>query len=253
VHDILASFCADADELLRQVSCQIDDVLLNEIASADYGHDVGEHLGYLRQIRDQGFLGRPMRWHPREVLELIRWLEPEDPDWKPGLTRERGHWMRAFACSSLLRAAGEPENEELRAGWNQTLIQLIESLRAVGPDFDRPTAAFLAWLISRIEPDYDTDELGFLMIGLLWYSSHVQAADDILIALSELTSAEVRRRPQVNVGRWSRRWLLGTTLYDLRHARWEQLGRSFIETDLRGRSSAATDWIRLIGNELAGT
>jgi len=142
----LAAFSPNADEFLRLVSGRVDDALLYEIATADYGHKVNEHLLHLRQIRAKGSFATPMRWHPREVLELIRWSEPEAPNWKPGLPGERGHWMRAFACSSLLiRVAGEQENSELREGWNETLIQLIDSLHSIAPELYRPAAAFLAW------------------------------------------------------------------------------------------------------------
>ena len=96
-------FQPQADQLLRQVSRLIDDGMLEEIAAADYGYDVEKHLAHLQLIRDEGSFAVPMRWEPREILELIRWSEPEDPKWKPGAFGERGHWMRAFACTSLLR------------------------------------------------------------------------------------------------------------------------------------------------------
>jgi hypothetical protein len=248
---VFATFSPDADEFLRLVSRRVDDALLYEIAAADYGHDVDEHLAHLRQIRDQGSFATPMRWHPREVLELIRWSNPENPNWQPGLPGERGHWMRAFACSSLLRAAGEKENLELRGGvgWNQTLIQLIDSLRAIAPELYRPAAAFLAWLILQAKDD---DELGFFLIGLLWFALHLQATDDVIVVLSELADAEVKRHLEGNIWPRSGRWLTDTTMYNELRSRWERLGRYLADMDLRGRSPAACDWVKLIGSELAG-
>jgi hypothetical protein len=157
--------------------------------------------------------------------------------------------MRAFACSSLLRAAGEKENLELRGGWNQTLIQLIDSLQLIAPELYRPAAAFLAWLILQVRDD---DELGFFLIGLLWIALHLQATDDVVVDLSELADAEAKRQLDGNFWPRSGRWLLDTTYFNSLHSRWERLGRSLAEMDLRGRSSAACDWVMLIASELAG-
>src|ERR1700761_2888417 len=102
MRDVFARFSPDPNALLRLVSKHVNESMLNEIAAADYGDKVAEHLAPLRQIRDGRSLRAPMRWEPREVLELIRWSEPDIPDWKPGSSGERGHWMRAFCCSALL-------------------------------------------------------------------------------------------------------------------------------------------------------
>lgn len=252
MHGPFTSFQPVPDGLLRRTSQYVDDELLNEIAAADYGREVNEHLIRLRQIRDGGPTLLQMRWYPREVLELIRWSEPELPDWTPGLSGTRGHWLRAFSCSALLRAAGESENADLRVGWNQTLIQLIDSLRAIGPELYRPAAAFLAWLIPKAQSEGDTEELGFFMIGLLWLALHMRAADEVVIGLSESAIAAAERQIQINSGRWSDRWLLGTTTYDLRHASWEKLGLSLTEMNLDSHSPLARDWIKLIGHELGG-
>jgi hypothetical protein len=223
-----------------------------EIATADYGRAANENFASLRQIRDGGVLESPMRWHRREVLELIRWSESELPDWKPGLPGMRGHWMRAFSCSALLKAAGEPENGELRVGWNQTLVQLIDSLSSIEPELYGLAAAFLAWIILRMEHHQDTEEAGFFRFGLLWLALRLHAVDEVIVALAELTAADAERQPQLNFGRWSNRWLLGTTCYDLRHAKWDRLGHSLTGFDLAGRSSVAYNWVSLIGSQFAG-
>jgi hypothetical protein len=251
--DILISFSPNADNLLRGVARQVNDSMLAEIAAADYGSSFHENLVHLRRLRDQASFATPMRWNPREVLELIRWSQPDDPNWKPGSPGERGHWMRAFACSALLRAAGVQENVDLREGWNQTLIQLIDSLRAIAPELYQPAAAFLAWLIPRSKDDKNTEELGFFFVGLLWFALHLQATDEVVVALSELADVEAKRQNERKLWRESSRWLLGTTLFDLRHTSWERLGHSLAEMDMHGRSPTACEWVRLIGRELAGT
>ena len=50
--ELLATFGPDRDGLLQKVSELVDDQMLVEIAKADYGQDVPEHLSELRQIRD---------------------------------------------------------------------------------------------------------------------------------------------------------------------------------------------------------
>jgi hypothetical protein len=254
-HDPFAAFEPNADELLRRVARHIDARMLDEIAAADYGRDVKEHLAHLQRIHAEGSFAVPMRWHPQEVLELIRWSEPEDPSWKPGAPGQRGHWMRAFACASLLRAAGESENGDLRVGWNQTLIQLIESLRAVAPELYQPAAAFLAWLIRRVEPYDDTEELGFFAVGLLWLALHLPEAvpDDVLASLSERIAAEAQLACEIGRVPHAEGWLLGTTFFNLQHEAWKRLGQQITELDLRDRARATREWVSLIGSELAGS
>ena len=59
----------------------------------------------------------------REVLELIRWSEPDDPDWSPGGQGPRGHWMRLFACTVRVRLA--PKYPASFGSECDTLAQLI--------------------------------------------------------------------------------------------------------------------------------
>ena len=114
---LLTAFPASADLLLDIVRRQVDDGMLAEIAAADYGMDMNAHLTELRTIRDQGIVPTPLPWHPGEVLELIRWSNPENPAHKPGSTGRRGHQMRAFACAAILRAGmGDGGDSESHVG-----------------------------------------------------------------------------------------------------------------------------------------
>jgi len=251
--DVLASFRPDSDQLLRRVSRHVDDSALREIANADYGYGFDEFLAPLIRIRDHGDFDIPMRWEPREVLELIRWSEPDIPNWSTGSSGVRGHWMRGFACVCLLRAAGEPENEHWSMGLNTTLVQLIDSLKSLADQsLYQPAAAFLAWLIPQMKTAGQIEEVAFLYLGLFWFALHLRAEDALVIALAEKISSLVSRQSDQFSGPNPNRWLLGTTFYDLLHAKWERLGRDLIEVDLPGRSPAAVDWIRLIGAMLAG-
>jgi hypothetical protein len=134
--DLLNRFGPESDGLLREISKYIDDEMLEWISTADYGSRADEHMVALRQVRDTVTFPEEMYWCPMEVLELIRWSEPENPDWKPGRTGEFGHWMRAFSCASILRAAHEPYNYLYNNGCtDSTIIQLIWSLCALPGGF----------------------------------------------------------------------------------------------------------------------
>ncbi|WP_428305612.1 hypothetical protein [Lacipirellula sp.] len=115
------------DSPLFSLACQhVDNSMLREISEADYGMDAKVHFMALRRIK-AGEILAPMEWEPREVLELIRWSEPEDPTHKPGAVGARGHWMRLFACTALIRAGAEPVNEGYFHGEDSTIIQLVDS------------------------------------------------------------------------------------------------------------------------------
>jgi hypothetical protein len=247
-------FTPQPDELLRRISRHIDDAMLKEIAAADYGQDIEEHLVQLRRIRDECSFPIPMPWHPGEVLELIRWSEPDAPNWKPSGYGERGHWMRAFACAALLRAAGDLENDALRGGWNSTVSQLISSLRVLHSELYQPASALLAWLILKCESDEDIEELGFLGVALLWLALQLRPAvsDDVIVSLSDWIVIQEKKRTR-DVGPYIGGWLLGITFFNSQHKAWIELGGALENMNLQHRSFAAQKMVKLIGGKLAGT
>jgi hypothetical protein len=117
-----------------------------------------------------------MGWHPGEVLELIRWSDPEDPDHKPGSTGRRGHQMRAFACAVLLSAAsdgGYDGNEEA------TLAQCLSSARVLGDAMNDAVARFLTWRIPSLScSDRWLFALGLLVVATRFRSDRI--TDEIL-------------------------------------------------------------------------
>ncbi|MEM1098746.1 MAG: hypothetical protein AAGH92_08150 [Planctomycetota bacterium] len=129
--------------------------MLREIAEADYGMDAAKHLNALKRIVG-GDRPAPLEWEPKEVLELMRWSQPEDPTWAPGSTGERGHWIRLFACSVLLRLGGEPENVDYMTGEESTLIQLVDSAIVLGPKTVETALQLIAWRMRDCEL-YDED------------------------------------------------------------------------------------------------
>jgi hypothetical protein len=143
----IAGCPADAAGLLRLLSSRIDDAMLQEIAEADYSNDRDKHFAKLKLIRDKGIIPSPLQWHPQEVLELVRWSEPDNQDWKPGRIGVAGHLMRAFCCMALLCAVG---NGESINGISDTLIQLIGSLEALGLAHEPCASALLIWFIPSL-------------------------------------------------------------------------------------------------------
>lgn len=144
--DPLQHLDPSADPLLQLIFQQVDDSMLLEIAEADYGYKFDIHLKVLREIK-AGDFPDPMEWEPKEVLELIRWSEPEDPGWQLGSTGKRGHWMRLFSCTLLVRATVKYEYREYFIGEESTLIQLVDSAIKLGHESSLAALRFLSWRI----------------------------------------------------------------------------------------------------------
>jgi hypothetical protein len=156
---LTAAFAPSADLLLHRARRQIDDAMLMEIASADYGHMADEMMTELRPIRDEGIIAAPMHWQLSEVLRLTRWCNPERPNphpFKPGPTGRSGHQIRLFACAVLLRAEAALPNENIDSSEDSTLAQCLSSARVLGEEMSEATARFLTWwlphMVSYSEP-----------------------------------------------------------------------------------------------------
>ncbi len=145
----------DPEVLLQITFRAVDGSMLREIAEADYCLDASKHLHALKRIV-AGDRPAPLEWEPKEVLELMRWSEPEDPTWAPGSTGPRGHWIRLFSCAVLLRLGGEPQNVDYMTGEESTLIQLAASAIALGPQTIRAATQLVAWRMRDCEL-YDED------------------------------------------------------------------------------------------------
>lgn len=222
---LLSHFDPDPDALLMWLAPQIDDALLEEIAAADYGMDLDEHLAALRRIRDDGVVLAPMRWEPREVLELIRWSEPEDPQWKPGRMGPDGHRMRAFACAALLRAAAEPANWPYFDGENQTLIQLIASVRQFEPVAAVVALRSIAWRALLLPPD-EVERPFFALAVLLLAALRHEVDGQLLCDLCDWVIAEeaaVRLDPEHAFPAASDPWMFGLTFFNARDYVWRSV------------------------------
>jgi hypothetical protein len=250
----LQQFNPNANDLLDFLLPQIDGGMLRQIAAADYGHDSEEHLVPLKEFH----LTRAvpvLDWHPREVLELIRWSEPDQRGWRPGDEGRRGHLLRAFACVILLRSYAAPENNDRWDSFNETAVQLADSIEALGNEAVKPAASFFAWCVGHLTPlDPDGIEGPFLGLALLRLLTDLPNQEDsTMIALCEWIDERVTallREKQWWATR-RRNWLLSTNHHNQRNDRWVALGRH-----LHGWADARpindmTTWVALIGKSLA--
>jgi hypothetical protein len=223
--ELLNQFHPDPDELLREISRDTTDEMLNGIASVDYeGRGREQHLVALRQIRDTGTFPLKMYWYPAEVLELFRWSDSGNP-----ISQEdsaAGHRMRIFCCAALLRATREPYNYGDGIGTDSSLIRLIQSLRSLRADFNLPAVRFISWLLLQIGPDSNDEQICPYAIGLLWFALELvpPMPEQTLTALAQwivqrakgLSTEDKPWLPiMVNVSQSSSAWkLFGAELFD---------------------------------------
>ncbi|WP_284178435.1 hypothetical protein [Rhabdaerophilum sp. SD176] len=250
----LETFGPDSDALFEVLLPIVSADMLQEIAAADYGRDIEQHLAPLLQFRDHRIVPI-LNWHPLEVLELIQWSEPEQPEWKPGLAGIRGHYLRVFVCALLLRAYERPENQKLSLSFNETAIRLVDSLRAIDGPIVQEGVRFLAWCVCTLARlDQHAAEGPFLALALLsLVAPSDRYADDDVISLCQWIDKQVSALLQ-NQQHWTShqgKWLLSTEPYDQSHGRWTELGRHLYQWAEAGSPSDRTVWVALVGRVLA--
>lgn len=85
------------------VAPQLDASMMDEIATADYGVDAGEHRHAIEELRRARRLPNELSWHPEEVLALTRWSTVDGSQLSLAAAR-RLHLMRLVCCLVLVRA-----------------------------------------------------------------------------------------------------------------------------------------------------
>ena len=247
--DLLQRFDPEPDGLLRAISTYVDDEMLTEISLADYGEDAEGHLAALRMIRDTGTFPLPMQWCPSEVLELIRWSEPEDPCWKPGRTGEFGHWMRAFCCVALLRATREPWNYGDGAGTDSTVAQLTVSLHTLPVEFTADAVRFMAWLLNDPRPNGCDGQVCCYAVCLLWFALHLPSASDQ--GLTSLASWIIQRADELFIGLpGGNRGLREMVATCQAAASWEKIALMLLDLDLCSKSNDLQVRVQEIAEQL---
>jgi hypothetical protein len=184
--ELVDAFPPSPNLLLDVARRQIDEGMLLEIAQADYGNDTDLHLAELRLIGAKGKVPENLEWHPSEVLQLIRWSDPEEPTHRPGSVGKRGHQMRAFACASLLRA---------NVADDATLAQCLVSAKAIGHEMNVAAARFLTWGT----PQVTISERWLFAFGLLVVAMRIRTdrlSDFDLGVAAEWVLAEEKEKQQ---------------------------------------------------------
>lgn len=245
----------DADGLLRRIAPRIDDGMLREMAAADYDRDTDAHLAHLQSFRSTGQSPSPIAFEPKEVLELIRWSEPDVEDWYPGGSKARGHWMRVFACACLLKMGQETANIGTLEGQNQTVVQFIESIEALNAGLETDAAALLAWCISQLYPvrHAHLDELPFFGVGLLMLclQADPRPGSESLISLCEwIAQCEALAARQDVTGGGGGRWLLSITTANIHYGKWEKFGARLSAMATTEGSASLKSWLALFGQLL---
>lgn len=203
----------------------IDEGMLREIAEADYAQDVEGHFSALRPIWEGGDLTELDHWFPMEVLELIRWSEPEASVWKPGSTGSRGHKMRAFSCAVLLATPNfEPDKE--------TLIQMVDSVSLLGSEAQEATARFLVWRLDTLGREEDRPFFALALAAIiqsLGASLSTAMEQELADWVAGEESFERAYLAGFHDSYRDAPWMFGLSFSDMRNQRWKALIRAVQE------------------------
>ena len=185
IPDFVRALPQNADALLRALSKHIDDAMLEEIASADYGHETDEHLAPLLIFRDTGvFPDSWGHWYPMECLELIRHGKPDDPEWRDRGWNVRGHWKRAFSSACVLRYFGGL-GEPAAGGPGVSSAPLVDSLGLLNAGLGSDLSTFLSWLACKTDASKWHDDLPALGAGLLAAELQKEGTSQLVSPLSD--------------------------------------------------------------------
>jgi hypothetical protein len=149
----------------------VDDDMLSDIASADYGYRAVEMMALLIPIRDTGMI--PVATAPSlaEVLGLIRWSDPDRPNsppFSPGPSGLRGHLTRLFACALLLHIEVISPYGDWDGTNDSTLANGIISAKLLGNEFTVLLGCFLTWRLTQSEQLTNPlfSAIGLLMVAI---------------------------------------------------------------------------------------
>jgi hypothetical protein len=251
---LLAPLHPDEHALVPLFRANIDESMLREIAEADYGWKADACHVLLQHAWNTGGAASD-DYDLREVLELIRWSEPEDPAWSPGGQGARGHWMRLFACAQLLRLAAK--YSATFSSECDTLAQFVSSAIELGRDVARPAAGFLAWRFLARPPD--NEDRAFLAFAILLLAASLERGEDRGPWLKELASWVEDEESMARAANGccanlpgSDEWLIGLTLYRQRDAVWRSLAHRILARPESRHPVDADEDLRLIGELVAG-
>jgi hypothetical protein len=238
-HSLLNQFNPSDSTLWVWLRAHIDDAMLEKIAAADYGMNFENYLRVLKRTRDEPWqsnevLVRPPKgkaqvpvWYQAlEVLNLMRWSEPENSQQEEEQTV--GHLMRAFCCVVLLRIAAESANCNTANidTESETIIQLIASVLSLEQEAIEFTLQLLCWRMLSLPVDNKECPffaMGILLLATALYTSEKKGA--VLRQLSELVLLEEERIRLIFADEFrqiSPQWLFGLKYFE------DSKGRGYI-------------------------
>lgn len=217
--DLLARLDPTDEPLFALLFQHVDDEMLTEISRADFGYDADIHLEALRRIRE-GAIPVPMPWNPGQVLGLTQWTELDDSTSKDIQIGIRGHWIRLFACTVLIRASIELQNHECKTeDWayldeDETIVQFLDSALKLDADTSLAALQFLGWRMQyQIQCALLDEDMGngpcYAVAMLLLYVSLERCDPEVvsfLIAVARANDKYIPISKILNESQRSQKW-----------------------------------------------
>jgi hypothetical protein len=253
---LLAPLHPNEGALTPLLQANINDAMLREIAEADYGWKADECYALLQPVLKAGLLPS-YDFNLCEVLELISFSQPDDPKWTPGGRGQRGHWMRLFACTVLVRLGTRYPDPLGRL--RETVLAMVSSAIELGRSVAPGCGSVLAWrFLAR--PGADTEAPPFLALAILLLAVQLESGEDFGEWLKELVrwvDDEESRARKARSGRRSSlpswgAWLSGSTRLRDRAADWRSLAQRVLARPHSPHPSSAGEALRLLGERIAG-
>lgn len=257
IEDLLTkNFSPARNPLLEWLAQQVDNNMLELIAGADYGSDFEEHYRALRQIRDNLQISVPMAWPPIEVLQLTQWTRVESFSAESGITLREAHLIRAFACTVLLIAYGDPQETGLIGSEADPLIHLVESVLALGEEVIRLTLQLISWRIIDTTT-VEVEDRPFFALATLLLAVALQRPPLDSVSLIQICDwvmlEESRSREELADYRQTgdtRYWLLNLTNFLQLKEVWLNLSRRLLLEPPGDHPPEVIEALRLIGTAL---
>jgi hypothetical protein len=255
---LLGVATSSEDALLEWLKTKVSRLMIEEISANDWGEDTGAHLaGILAQLAPHPPLGLPP-WHPREVLELERWSEPDQESPYGPPSGERGHLKRLLACEILpgngayVSGSYDLSEEDFFLQTSAaTLLQLTGSALALGiPDV---ALGFVLWLFEKQFHPGVRPFTAFCALALASFIGFGEASEQEIIEVCDWVDAEEARcRNSLGSDVDSERWLTGVNSYEGdRRAKWLLVANQAFEHNRREYSTRIRERLRQYSDRLA--
>lgn len=160
-------FAPNPRTLFDRLRREVDESTLRAIANADYGCDAEKHYAALLTIHKSGEVPANLDWQPYEVLQLVRWMEPDDEASKPFADGTRGNVVRLFGTTILMRAAAE--GGQFDTGDDDSdVVQAAASVQRLGPAYADEALTLFAWYGERARRSMHASFSAALGIASIW-------------------------------------------------------------------------------------